>query len=353
MRVKKSFTEMSIWLIYSAAVLLITQTPIQAGTIIANAGTNPPIVSKGQPTEIRVEALSDKGVPIPNADVKISAGGGSFLDTHSTEVHGYTDANGIFVTPWKCLQCAPTYIFSIEVTKPGFNKWMGKAEVNIAEHPLPVQCGPINVNAGTHPPDVSKGQATEIRVEALSAQGTPIPHADVKISAGGGIFLDSNNTVVHGKTDPSGVFLTPWKCVQCAPGYEFDIEVTTPGFEKGLAKAHVNITAHPSPVPGGPINVHADTHPSTVSKGQPTEIRVEALSAQGTPIPHADVKISAGGGIFLDSKNTVVHGKTDPNGVFLTPWKCVQCAPGYEFDIEVTTPGFEKGQAKAHVNIKF
>ncbi len=216
----------------------------------------------------------------------------------------------------------------------------------------PVQAGTIIANAGTHPPTVSKGQPTEIRVEAISDKGTPIPHADVKISAGGGIFLDSNKNFVHGKTDPNGVFLTPWKCVQCAPGYEFNIVVTKPGFEKGMAKAHVNITAHPSPVQGGPITVHAGTHPSTVSKGQPTEIRVEAFSAQGTPIPHADVKISAGGGIFLDSNNIVVYGITDPNGVFLTPWKCVQCAPRYEFDIEVTKPGFEKGKAKAHVNIK-
>ena len=67
-----------------------------------------------------------------------------------------------------------------------------------------VQAATFNVHAGTHPPAVSKGQPTEIRVEVLSAKGNPVPGAHVKISAGGGVFLHSNNTTVHGQTDPHG-----------------------------------------------------------------------------------------------------------------------------------------------------
>jgi hypothetical protein len=98
--------------------------------------------------------------------------------------------------------------------------------------------------------------------------------------------------------------------------------------------------------------VNASTHPDTVSKGQPTDIRVGAFSNQGDPIPDAHVKISAGGGVFLDATGLVVEGQTDINGVFVTPWKCMQCAPAYVFSIEVTKPGFDKGKAEAKVNIK-
>jgi len=360
MRLKK----MNFCFIFFTVFLFVTGAQVQAGTFNVHAGTHPPTVSKGQPTEIRVEVLSAQGTPVPGAHVKISAGGGVFLHSNNTVVHGQTDPHGVFVTPWKCMQCAPAYVFGIEVTKPGFKKWVGDTQVNISAHPAPPgpgQGGPITVHAGTHPPTVPKGNPTEIRVEAVSNQGTPIPDADVKISAGGGVFLHSNNIVVHGKTDEHGVFVTPWKCMPCAAAYVFDIEVTKPGFEKGTAKAKVNIGAQPffkplkplKPVPGqdAPINVHAATHPPTVSKGNPTEIRVEAISNQGTPIPDADVKILAGGGVFLHSNNTVVHGKTDEHGVFVTPWKCMPCAAAYVFDIEVTKPGFKKGTAKAKVNI--
>jgi hypothetical protein len=249
-----STKKMRFYFIFITVFLLITGAQVQAATFNVHAGTHPPTVSKGQPTEIRVEVLSDKGTPVPGAQIKISAGGGVFLHSNKTVVHGQTDEHGVFVTPWECMQCAAAYVFDIEVTKPGFEKGTAQARVNIGSQPfkppkplkplkpVPGQGGPITVYAGTHPPTVSKGNPTEIRVEAISNQGTPIPDADVKILAGGGVFLHSNNTVVHGKTDEHGVFVTPWECMSCAAAYVFDIEVTKPGFEKGTAQARVNIT---------------------------------------------------------------------------------------------------------------
>ncbi len=215
--------------------------PGQGSQIFANASANPPIISRAQPTVIRVEAFSEQGDPIPGAYVKISAGGGFFIDSNNTTVEGNTEADGAFETPWKCIECAPAYVFAVEVNKPGFKGWQGETRVEITDQPGPVQGGPINVNASTHPDTVSQGQPTEIKVEAFSNQGDPIPDAHVKISAGGGMFLDSNGPIIEGQTDINGVFVTPWKCTQCAPAYVFDVEVDKPDFEQGKAEARVNI----------------------------------------------------------------------------------------------------------------
>jgi hypothetical protein len=258
----------------------------------------------------------------------------------------------MYVTPWKCDQCAPAYVFNIEVNKPEFQGWKGEAVVHITSEPAPGPGNQIFANASADPPIISRAQPTGIRVEAFSDQGDPIPGAYVKISVGGGFFIDSNNPTVEGNTGDDGVFETPWKCIQCAPAYVFAVEVNKPGFKGWKGETRVEITDEPGPVEGGPINVNAGTHPGTVSPGQPTEIRVEAFSNQADPIPEAHVKISAGGGMFLDSNGLVVEGQTDINGVFVTPWKCIQCAPAYVFDIEVTKPGFGKGKAEARVNIQ-
>ena len=355
MKVQKSLLRMCFYFIFPVAVLLITQLPVHAAQMIVHASAQPGTVAKGQPTEIFVKALTSLGNPIPQAHVKISVGGGFFMHSKTTTVHGQTNAQGDFGTPWSCNQCAGGYGFVVEVTKPGFQKGTANVHVNISSHPMqkPIPGGQINVHSEIHPPTVSKGQPTEIFVRALTPQGTPIPQAHVKISVGGGFFIHSKTTTVHGQTNPQGDFGTSWKCNQCAGGYEFVIEITKPGFKKGTDRVHVNISSHPmqKPIPGGQINVHSEIHPPTVSRGQPTEIFVRALTPQGTPIPYANVKISAGGGLFLHSKGIIVHGQTNANGEFGTPWKCDQCASAYVFDIEVTKAGFKKGTTQATVKI--
>ena len=241
MRVQRRFTGVLTFFIFFTTVLLMTQIPIHASQIIVHTDTNPAVVSKGQPTEIIVRALTPQGDPIPQAHVKISAGGGAFIHSNSTTVDGQTDTNGMFTTPWKCVYCAPAYVFAIEVTKSGFQKGTAQARVNIASQPIPGPGGQMTVRVNTHPETISRGQPTEILVKALTPQGDPIPQAHVKISAGGGLFLHSNTTTIQGETNAQGDFSTPWKCNQCAPAYVFSIEVTKPGFEKTTTQAQVNI----------------------------------------------------------------------------------------------------------------
>lgn len=352
MKSKILHPKMFVCFVFFTMILLLIPSTLHASQLIVHVDIAPLTVSVGQPTEIRVEVLSAPGTPLHGAHVEIAAGGGVFLDSGSTVVDGQTGTDGMYATPWKCDQCASAYVFSIEVNKPGFQGWKGEATVHITTQPAPGPGSQIFANASANPPVVSKAHPTVLRVEAFSDTGNPIPGAHVKISAGGGFFIDSNNRFVEGHTEANGVFETPWKCIQCAPAYVFDIEVNKPGFHGWKGETKVEITSQTGPVQGGPININASTHPATVSRGQPTDIRVEAFSNQADPIPDAHVKISAGGGVFLDAKGLVIEGQTDINGVYVTPWKCMQCAPAYVFDIEVTKPGFDKGKAQATVNIK-
>ena len=352
MKQKKLYVKMCVCFVFFTMILLVMPSGLQAGQPIVHVDIVPPTVSVGQPTDIRIEVLSAPGSPLPGAHIEISAGGGVFLDSGGTVVDGQTAANGIFATPWKCDQCASAYIFNIEVNKPGFQGWKGEATVHITTQPAAGPGSQIFANTSTNPPVTSKAHPTVIRVEAFTGQGDPIPGAHVIIRAGGGFFIDSNNRVVEGHTEANGIFETPWKCIQCAAAFVFDIEVNKPGFQGWKGETKVEISSQPGPVQAGPININAGTHPATISKGQPTDIKVEAFSNQADPIPDAHVKISAGGGVFLDSKGLVIEGQTDIDGVFVTPWKCMQCAPAYVFSIEVTKPGFDKGKAEAKVNIK-
>jgi hypothetical protein len=351
MKTKKLYAKMYVCFVFFTMILLVMPLMPQ-GTLIVHIDIDPPTVSVGQPTDIRIEVLSAPGTPLPGAHIELSAGGGVFLDSGSTVVGGQTGGDGMYATPWKCDQCASAYIFNIVVNKPGFQGWKGEATVHITIQPAPGPGSQIFANTSTNPPVTSKAHPTVVRVEAFTDQGDPIPGAHVIIRAGGGFFIDSNNRVVEGHTEANGIFETPWKCIQCAAAYVFDIEVNKPGFQGWKGETKVEISSQPGLVQGGPININASTHPATVSKGQPTDIKVEAFSNQADPIPDAHVKISAGGGVFLDSKGLVIEGQTDINGVFVTPWKCMQCAPAYVFDIEVTKPGFDKGKAEAKVNIK-
>ncbi len=218
--------------------------------------------------------------------------------------------------------------------------------------------GPVHVKAEVHPGTVPPGHPAEIFVEVHNAKGAPVVGAHVEVSAGGGVFLDSKNTVVDGQTDHNGIFVTPWKCDKCAPAYQFDIKVNKPGFGPWSGKALVKIgkggsppPPPPPPGPGGAIRVHAHADPPDIPANHPTEIVVEAQAPGGHPLEGAEVHISAGGGLFLDSNKTQVHGKTAPDGVFRTPWKCSPCAGAYQFDIQVNKPGFAAGHAKANVKI--
>jgi hypothetical protein len=249
MNINQTSLSRSLYLVIFVFIFPALQVSMAAANLIVKASTHPAVLAPGKNTEIFVEVRSNTGVPLSQAHVIIQAGGGMFFGTNKMVVEGVTNPNGVFAAYWKCIQCAPAYVFDIRVSKPGFTPWSGSARVNIdfklkPPPPPPQPTGPggaIIVHAAAYPPNVLPGHPTEIVVRSETPQGHPLPHAAVKITAGGGVFIGSNTTVVNGQTNQHGVYRTPWKCMPCARSYVFNIEVFKPGFNPGKGHAEVYI----------------------------------------------------------------------------------------------------------------
>lgn len=104
-------------------------------SITVRVNTYPRTILAGESTEISVMALSGN-VPVPGANVKISAGGGFFEDTGHLIVTGITNDQGVFRTIWHtCEKSAYTgemgYLFSVDVSKSGYESGYGEGVVSV------------------------------------------------------------------------------------------------------------------------------------------------------------------------------------------------------------------------------
>jgi hypothetical protein len=86
----------------------------------------------------------------------------------------------------------------------------------------------LRVSVAARPATISVAQPTRIFVKVSTSSGTPV-QANVRISAGGGVFA-GGGTSVDGLTNADGVFTTVWRCHPCAPAYELSVQVAKEGF---------------------------------------------------------------------------------------------------------------------------
>lgn len=113
----------------------LTSTPPKPITVSVN--TNPRTISAGGSTVVSVVVLSDNS-PVPNANVKVGAGGGYFSDTGNTVSTGTTDNNGVFKTVWYTYDRSVYtgtgylyYAFSVSVNKQGYVSGDGEDQVKV------------------------------------------------------------------------------------------------------------------------------------------------------------------------------------------------------------------------------
>ena len=106
-------------------------------------------------------------------------------------------------------------------------------------------------------------------------------------------------------------------------------------------------------VVGGPIKVTCSANPHVLSPGSSTELVIQVISAQNTPVSDANVRIETGGGVFLSSGSCTVVGRTDYSGSFRTLWRSPSPAsPGYVMGVYVSKPGFVEGQSECRTIIR-
>ena len=124
----------------------ITEPPEPEHSITVSVNTYPRTILAGESTEISVIALSGD-VPVPGANVKISAGGGFFEDTGNVITTGITNDEGVFRTIWHTYEKSAytvemSYIFSVDVSKSGYESGYGEGEVFITiPEPTPMESG--------------------------------------------------------------------------------------------------------------------------------------------------------------------------------------------------------------------
>lgn len=115
----------------------------------------------------------------------------------------------------------------------------------------------ISLEVAVTPDVTSPGQKTTIKVTALTADGNGLPGARVRISTGGGKFLQSPDERYNprdrlhspysatGLTDTSGEFTTWWVCNPCSSGYGMGIEVSKDDYIDASKRFAVRVTRGP------------------------------------------------------------------------------------------------------------
>jgi len=107
------------------------------------------------------------------------------------------------------------------------------------------------------------------------------------------------------------------------------------------------------PPQGGQIRVECSSSPHSIPAGGNAEIRVLALTEDGTPLSAANVRLDAGGGWFSSSGTGTEVGQTDDRGSFRTQWRSPKpAARSFGLGVTVTKNGFKEGRAECNVSIE-
>lgn len=119
-----------------------------------------------------------------------------------------------------------------------------------SQKPLPAVVTPqapltaMQVNVSADPLQIPPGGTTAISVEVLSAPGSPIKDAAVRIELGGGLFTESQDRYITGTTNPYGFFAAHWQCPPSAPepsSYYVTATVTKAGYQETAKRITISI----------------------------------------------------------------------------------------------------------------
>jgi hypothetical protein len=126
----------------------------------------------------------------------------------------------------------------------------------------------------------------------------------------------------------------------------------TPPYNPPPGVAPGNPPSGPSVI-GGPITVMCSANPHVLQPGNQTELVIQVISSQNTPVSNANVRVSSGGGTFTSSGSTTVIGRTDYSGSFRTIWRSPSpAAKGYVMGVTVSKQGFIEGRGECRTLIQ-
>lgn len=147
------------------------------------------------------------------------------------------------------------------------------------------------------------------------------------------------------------------------------LSAVEPGLAQNLTEAIARIPDNPKLAAAARSEIErrilltALPQPASVRPGQRTCITIVARDSNGNPLPEVSIRVSAGGGRFLQENETYdprsrlhnpysVTGKTDRDGRFKTYWVCNPCARGYGMVAEAEKDGFIPGKTEFNISIE-
>jgi hypothetical protein len=184
-------------------------------------------VKAGDRTSIQVHVLTRDNRNPAKANVTIQAEGGKFVNTGTRKIQGQTDNRGLFWAVWRAEEPGTTYVFSVEVSKAGFQSAKGETKVQTAKLMLPSMV----LKAWAKPSRIEAGKRTTVTVRVLTKDNKPIAKANVTIQAKGGKFVSTKTRKVQGQTNDTGYFQAPLLVEHPATACELLVEVSKEGFQ--------------------------------------------------------------------------------------------------------------------------
>ena len=192
----------------------------------------------------------------------------------------------------------------------------------------------LAASVAIEPNTVGPAETAAIIVQVTDGDGLPVNSAIVTMTAGGGLFSETGKNSTRGSTGSDGMFRAEWSWDDYAASYHLVVGVKKE--DKSLEfREQINIR-FPGEPEKAPLSLTAELLPEEAAPGDSVSVRIIARR-EGKPVAGVPLKIGAGGGRFLNARNTqqanLATGTTDEEGALLVFWRCDNCAGSYNFTV--------------------
>ena len=351
--------------------------PPPAGHLLVEAQATPAAVRAGDDTTIAVRVRTRDRTPVANAQVTVTAGGGSFDGTSRTTATGFTRSDGSFSTVWHsgAASLYPSdmgFTFYVTALARGVGEGEGQLAVQVlagqpADTPPVLEPdeeaprGSLLVVAEARPASIRAGGATTIVVSVRTADKRPVPGANVLIAAGGGSFGNGREARANGTTGRDGTWRIAWHTGPAgAYAGETDYKIAVAAWREGVGSARTSVpvrvaplavVAPPPVMTPATLSVAVATRARSIPAGSNVQVAVRVQDDAGRPVAGAAVDVLASTGTFDGGTGAGAVGTTDAGGYLYLTWHS-GAASQYakvttiQFGATVRKPGHAEATAK-------
>ncbi len=217
--------------------------------MLLGCSSNPGGIRYGTTSELVIRTITPGHEPIPDVDLRLDGGGGSFLPSGYRTLSASTTGNGVFRTLWRPPPSGgPIFTIRVSAAKDGYAKGESRCQVSVdyGAPPYRPPAAPLVVGCSFSPSRIAVPATVDFQVWATSAEGAPIADATVKAVAGDGVFAASGGTSMGVRTRVDGRFATYWTAPPGGgPVFYADVTASAPGYQRATGQCKVRIAPNP------------------------------------------------------------------------------------------------------------